>query len=212
MDITLARGTPLSSITVGQFVKLNESGSPVEFYVAKHDYETTLNGAGRTLLLRRFVHSNQIWNATQENSYATSSIDTWFNGTYKNLLDTGIQTVIGTTKFKYTISKGNNTTDILERSIFALSGTELGGSGNWVNIEGYELPISGLLRKAYQDNTTTSNQWTRSPMLSNYQYVAYYDINAVFTNQSCIAVFGARPCFTLPGTISVDSDNNIIVP
>lgn len=54
----LATGTPLSDIPEGTLVKINESGSPVEFYVAKHDYETGLNGAGRTLLVRRYCYDN----------------------------------------------------------------------------------------------------------------------------------------------------------
>ncbi len=34
----------LSTFAEGSIVKINESGSPVEFYVAKHDYESALNG------------------------------------------------------------------------------------------------------------------------------------------------------------------------
>ena len=40
----------LSSISPGNTVKLNESGSPVEFYVATHNYEKALNG-NRTMLV-----------------------------------------------------------------------------------------------------------------------------------------------------------------
>ena len=49
----------LSDMEEGALVKLKESGSPVEFYVAKHDYESELNGSGRTLLVRKDCYDNR---------------------------------------------------------------------------------------------------------------------------------------------------------
>ena len=46
-------GTPLSELTEGTIIKINENGSPVEFYLAKHSYEPTLNGEGRELVVRK---------------------------------------------------------------------------------------------------------------------------------------------------------------
>ena len=46
-------GIHLNTITPGAILYLNESGSPVPFYIAKHDYESGLNGAGRTLVVRK---------------------------------------------------------------------------------------------------------------------------------------------------------------
>ena len=43
-------GKQLSDYAEGDIVKINENGTPVEFYVAKHNYQTRLNGTGRTLL------------------------------------------------------------------------------------------------------------------------------------------------------------------
>ena len=42
-------GTSLGNLDEGAIITLNENASPVEFYVAKQDYESVLNGAGRTL-------------------------------------------------------------------------------------------------------------------------------------------------------------------
>ena len=41
--------TSLGNLDEGAIITLNESGNPVEFYLAKQDYESGLNGAGRTL-------------------------------------------------------------------------------------------------------------------------------------------------------------------
>ena len=38
-------GTSIGNIDEGTIITLNESASPVEFYVAKQDYESGLNGA-----------------------------------------------------------------------------------------------------------------------------------------------------------------------
>ena len=42
-------GTSIGNLDEGAIIALNENASPVEFYVAKQDYESGLNGAGRTL-------------------------------------------------------------------------------------------------------------------------------------------------------------------
>lgn len=41
----------LGQVSEGTIVKINENGSPVDFYVAKQNYESGLNGAGRTLVI-----------------------------------------------------------------------------------------------------------------------------------------------------------------
>lgn len=52
-------GTAIGDLDEGAIIKLNESGAPVEFYVAKHDYEPDLNGAGRTLVVRKDVYDQR---------------------------------------------------------------------------------------------------------------------------------------------------------
>ena len=41
--------TTLGSKAIGSTVKLKEGGTLVEFYVAQHNYESSLNGTGRTM-------------------------------------------------------------------------------------------------------------------------------------------------------------------
>lgn len=115
----------LSSISPGNTVKLNESGSPVEFYVAVHNYEKALNG-NRTLLVRKDCTATGAWNSLANNAYANSTIDKQLNGTYKQKLDSGAQSAIGTTSFYYTASGSTASTSVFSRSVFLLSATELG--------------------------------------------------------------------------------------
>ena len=199
-------GKKLSDYAEGDIIKIPENGTPVEFYVAKHNYESGLNGAGRTLVVRKKMYDNRIWHTSNINAYANSNIDNWFNNTYKNLFDSNIRTLINSTKFYYTPGNGNNTVDILERSIFALSLTELGGNDNYANIEGSVLPIANILK------TTGINdsQWTRSPRWTSRTtvHIGYFKY---FSEASCTSKKGSRPAFTLPSTTKFDPDTNIII-
>lgn len=202
-------GTMLSDIEEGELVKLNENGTPVDFYVAKHDYEPDLNGAGRTLLVRKDCYDNRVWEARNVNAYASSDIDAWFNGDYKNLLDPSIQTAIGTTKFRYTPGNGNWNVSTLERAIFALSLTELGQSDAEANVEGSALPIASTLRIAYHNGSATT-QWTRSPSTGNILAAWRLTSSGNISGGTVNNAFGSRPAFTLPSTIRAD-DTGLIV-
>ena len=143
-----ASGKPLGNFSEGDIIQLNEGGDPVDFYVAKHDYESGLNGAGRTLVVRKDCYDNRVWDNGNVNAYASSDLDSWFNSTYKNMLDADIRSLIGTTKIRYTPGNGNWTVSTLERSVFLLSLTELGQSHTYANTEGSALPIASTLRIA----------------------------------------------------------------
>ena len=209
VSLQLNRGTPLSQLNEGDIVKIKENGSPIEFYVAKHDYESSLNGAGRTLVVRKDVYDQRQWHSSNVNAYASSDLDSWFNSTYKNMLDADIRSLIGTTKIRYTPGNGNNTVGTLERAIFALSLTELGQSHTYANTEGSALPIASTLRIAYRNGSPTT-QWIRSPATDSTIIVWWLNTAGGASGDYCDNFFGSRPAFTLPSTTLVDSDNNII--
>lgn len=192
-----AVGIRLGDIAEGQIVKLLESGSPVEFYVAKHDYESGLNGTGRTLLVRKNCYDSRQWHSSNVNAYASSAIDSWLNGTYKNLLDADIRGVIGTTKIKYTPGNGNTTVGTLERAIFLLSVTELGKPASYANKEGTPLEIASSLRIAYMNGSACA-QWTRSTRTDRTDYVVFLNTSGGVGGGPCSNTIGSRPAFTLP--------------
>ena len=97
-DIPLSKGIPLNTITTGAILMLNESGSPVPFYIAKHDYESGLNGAERTLVVRKDCYDMRRF-SNSNNTYEGSDLDSWLCNTYLKLLDADIQAAIGMTKF-----------------------------------------------------------------------------------------------------------------
>lgn len=200
--------TTLGNKSTGSIIKLKENGTLVDFYVAKHDYESGLNGAGRTLVVRKDTYDDRVWDNGNVNAYASSDLDSWFNSTYKNMLDADIRSLIGTTKIRYTPGNGNNTVGTLERAVFALSLTELGQSHTYANTEGSALPIASTLRIAYRNGSPTT-QWTRSPYTSSTYYAWWLLSDGVIGSNRCYFSFGSRPAFTLPSSLYVSDDGSV---
>mgnify|MGYP005810653161 CR=1 FL=1 len=198
----VSSGKPLGDFSEGDIIQLNEGGVPVDFYVACHNYEQSLNGAGRTLVVRKDCYDNRVWDNGNVNAYASSDLDSWFNSTYKNMLDADIRSLIGTTKIRYTPGNGNWTVGTLERAVFALSATELGQSASWFNVEGSALHIANTLKVAYL-NGSANTQWTRSPN-TNYTYNAVYlNSGGYVSGNRCSNSRGSRPAFTLPSDFRI---------
>ena len=200
--------TTLGNKSTGSIIKLKENGTLVDFYVAKHDYESSLNGAGRTLVVRKDTYDDRVWDNGNVNAYASSDLDSWFNGTYKNMLDADIRSLIGTTKIRYTPGNGNNTVGTLERAIFALSLTELGQSHSYANTEGSALPIASTLRIAYHNGSATT-QWTRTPYTDLTGSAWWLFSGGNVNGHYCLNSFGSRPAFTLPSNLYVSDDGSV---
>lgn len=202
--------TTLGNKTAGSIVKLKESGVLVEFYIAKQDYENGLNGAGRTLLVRKNCYDNRVWHTSNVNAYASSAIDTWLNGTYKALLDADIRGVLGTTKFYYTPGNGNTTVTTLQRAVFLLSMSELAKTHSYANVEGTALPIASTLAIAYL-NGSANTQWTRSPNTNGTSSAWRLYTDGNIDSSYCSYTLGSRPAFTLPSSLSVSDDGTVSV-
>lgn len=201
---------PLGEIAVGSLVKLNENGSPVEFYVSKHDYESGLNGVGRTLLVHKDCYDLREWNGSNVNVWPGCTLFNWLNGAYLNLLDEDIRSVIGTTKYYYTPGNGNKTVTIRSDAVFQLSVTELGKTASYANAEGTALPIASTLQIAYL-NGSAVQQWTRSPVSKNTYGIYLLDSSGYVGTGYYVGTNGSRPAFTLPASLNVSDDGTILV-
>lgn len=198
----------LGSKAIGSTVKLKEGGTLVEFYVAQHNYESSLNGTGRTLVVRKDIYDLRVWHATNVNAYATCDLDKWFNSTYKALLDPVIQTDMGQTTIHYTPGNGNTTVTTIKRAVFALSVTELGGSHTYANVEGTKLPIAGTLKIA-KYNGNADVQWTRSPDTHSTVNAWCLDTYGSIGRNGCSITHGSRPAFTLSSSLMVSDDGSV---
>ena len=218
--------TTLGAVVAGGTVYIKENGVPVEFYVAGHDYNSDLNGYGRTLLLRKEVHSIGAFNkiASQSNRtvsslYTDSNLDTWFNSEYLNSLDSSIRNLIPTTKFYISVPSGGHA--IISRKVFALSVTEFGFNTEGVvyALDGPDIALGVGRAIALVDvNGVSSNYWTSSRASSgdNNSDGKVYRIFTNWGNANTQASelwgydesgywyesieLGRRPAFTLPET------------
>lgn len=200
--------TTLGNKSTGSIIKLKENGTLVDFYVAKHDYESGLNGAGRTLVVRKDCYDNRVWDNGNVNAYASSAIDSWLNSTYKNMLDADIRALIGSTKIRYTPGNGNNTMSTLDRAVFLLSAYELGKSESWFNKEGTTLPNAANYQIA-KLNGSAVVQWTRSPNTDYADGAVSLGTRGGVSYDYCSYTYGSRPAFTLPSNLYVSDDGSV---
>ena len=203
-------GTKLANMPVGSVIKLNENGGLVEFYVAKHDYENGLNGDGRTLIVRKEMHSKRRFDDAATSAYAGSELDTWLNDTYLKLLDDDIQAAIGNPTFYYTPGDGDKAVTTLTRTVFILSATELSASLQMsANVEGSTLPIASDL-KILRINGSATKQHTRTPNIKSSAYHLCIDSDgSSITMADARNNHGTRPVFTLPATVIVLADGTV---
>ena len=204
----------LGNVPVGSVIQLKEDNVLTDFYVAKHDYEFELNGFGRTLLVRKEVlYGSSAWNALdtmeiERNIYEGSTLDKKLSS-YRGGLDSSVVTAMGTTKFYYTPGETNLKKSVLQRSVFSLSGTELGFSANYLNVEGSALPIAETLKTATY-NGKAAGQHTRSPYTDS-SYGSAWVVNGagglyrIYTSEQN----NIRPTFTLPESVYINDDGTV---
>lgn len=198
----VASGKPLGDFSEGDIIQLNEGGVPVDFYAACHNYEQSLNGAGRTLVVRKDVYDHRAWHISNVNAWASCTMRSWLNGDYKALLGPEIQEAMGTTTYRYTPGNGNNTVTTRSDAVFLLSLTELGQSHTYANVEGSVLPIASILQVAYKNGSTTT-QWTRSVDTNDTRNAIYLSSDGAVYNSLCTFSDGSRPVFTLPSDFRI---------
>lgn len=189
----------LSNILEGKTVLMDEGSNVVEFIVAKHDYESELNGAGRTFLVRKRYPALMNWDSSWS-AYAQSDINTWLNGEYLNTFSSAQKEAIGSTTFYYTpgftamdFSVGSSKVSTMSKAVFLPSAHEFGGDceGNdvfgWTKNspdykynEGTSFPqAKGILESMLSaDNATITNGscrvFTRTPFLYSAEYASGY--------------------------------------
>ena len=211
-------GTPLAQLTEGTIIKINESGTPAEFYLAKHSYEPSLNGEGRELLLRKDIRSDGQYGQDQwdHELFDESDLYAWCNQSYYNLFSANVKQLIGSTKFYTGHSTGGRPTGAnnvqQEGHIFILSFAEYGFyDEDFGTYDGSALPIASAIRIASR-NGSPSYHWTRSWFPSGGTGARIWNVNAAGTPNYTIQYvpLGRRPCFTLPNTARVDAELNLI--
>ena len=188
-------------------VKIKENGVAQEFSVVRHN----AYAAGRTLLLRRYIHSERQWHTFGVNAYASCALDAWFNNEYWGTLSADIRGQIAAVSIPYTPGNGNNALSSLSRRVFAVSATELGQATTYLNAEGTALANAATLKIATSSGGNAKAQWTRSPHTGSTNYAWYLNTSGNLEFNGCAGTYGVRPAFTLPSALSVDDNGNVVI-
>ena len=207
----------LGTKAVGSIVKIKVNGASKDFIVVQQGNPNTStydsSCAGTWLLMKDIYTTSTFGN---NNSYKDSSIHTYLNGTFYNLIDSNIRAAIKQVKIPYqngtgsggSLATGSNG---LSTKVFLLSGTEVGFSGvSYMNTEGAKLSYfdSASKRVAY-NGSSAAIWWLRSPLTLNNGYVWNVVADGSYHNNWCSYSYGVRPAFVLPSTLVVSDDGTV---
>ena len=207
----------IKDLAIGDgYVYLMEGSTKVKFYALCHNYESGLNGMGRTLFCRE--------------SPAETGKGVGISSSYINKFTSVVQKWISTTKYKYqyiTWSGGYSEVLIGSANFFSLSAIELNITKSF-NIQkladGSALSAAARTRVGYIQTASNTSFWTRSqdPTCSDYHkedgdnvydYDYYYTVSgasgsSISFNKVDSSKYssGKLPCFTLPETLYIDKD------
>ena len=212
----------LGAKAVGSIVKIKVNGAAKDFIIVHQGkpssvYDDSCNG---TWLLMKDVYTTSTFG--NNNSYKDSSIHTYLNGTFYNLIDSNIRAAIKQVKIPYqngtgsggSLATGSNG---LSTKVFLLSGYEVG----WTTSDNGYFPKDGV-RLAYFGNSSSGNSkriayngssaaiwWLRSPYTSNDDGVWYVLTGGSYYGGWYGYSCGVRPALILPSTLFVSNDGTV---
>jgi hypothetical protein len=225
----------IKDLAIGDgYVYLMEGSSKVKFYTLCHNYESGLNGNGRTMFCRESPATSGTHTTSAKENYTVDGNNeaTWYKNTYAKKFSDEVRNLIGSTKYagQYAyyyshpgigVSGGTAlSSETYESSFFSISAAEVGGSSF---SDGSALSSAAISRISNIRNRYGSGIWTRSPDTSitytdetnfptSYYYASSLYISSAsgsslsISNGTYGSSYGYLPCFTLPETLYIDKD------
>lgn len=222
-------GVPVSTLSTGTIININENGAPVEYIVIQqgkpHEtiYDDSCDG---TWVLRKYIHSIRTWGEYNPgNDYKGSTIHSWLNNEFRNILYQYDDSIIKTVKIPYRNGNANGgTTDTgangLSTQIFLLAYCELFPSivSDGFRDGSFIQYFTGTYETRYTSyNGVMTEYWTRSPiyrgMSGGKQEVAIIQAsgNDGFNYGYCSSdSYGVRPAFILNPESIVSLDMTLL--
>ena len=198
----------IKDLAIGDgFVYLMEGSTKVKFYALCHNYESVLNGMGRTMFCRE--------------SPANLTLDKF---------TAAVQKWISTTSYKYqytTWSGSYSKVQTGSANFFSLSAIELNMATDYYTkglADGSALSAAARTRVGYIITASDTSFWTRSTDTRSsgyhkedgdnvYDYDYYYAVVGASGSSISFSKFdryktslATLPCFTLPETLYIDKD------
>ena len=213
--LVLTPPQPISELSVGNIVKVKESGTDVDYIIVQQGnpdatiYDVSCDG---TWLLRKDCLSNRQWDSNEMNKWQTSSIRTWLNNTFLNKLQ--IKDMITQSIIPYSQGDLSDVTYYLangsSNKVFFLSGYELGFTSSYNS----GLMLDGAKLDYFNDNTsraTSGGFWTRSIEKSMGNKIFVIDSTGVLATRVSSNGDPLRPAFIIPSDTLIDSSGNIVL-
>lgn len=223
----------IKDLAIGDgYVYLMEGNSKVKFYVLAHNYESGLNGKGRTFFCRESPATSGTHTTSKEADYRvdTNNEATWYKDIYAKKFSDEALNLIGTTKYvgmyfyayQYSLDEYRTTSSskTYESRFFSISAAELANSSY---ADGSALSSAARHRIASIRTSYGNGLWTRTPTstntYSNHQFGNHIDryANSLYISSasgSSLSTgegtygssYGYLPCFTLSEDLYIDKD------
>lgn len=192
-----------------------EFGRTSEFYIVKHNYQSDLNGEGRTLLLRKesYTTSRFDWNANSQTGtalYPNSTVSNLLtNNYYVNAFSDAVKQLVSTTNIYYCSEYDETTVGQIAKSVFLLSPYEYGytqrPSSAIRPLLGEYLSVATTARESY------SSAWSRQTFSSTDQAYFVGGSGYITNVTNKIYTYDVYPAFTIPSDTLFDSSGNIVL-
>ena len=214
----------LGTKAIGDIVKIKVNGVSKDFIVVHQGkpssvYDDSCTG---TWLLMKDIYTTSTF-SSNNNSYKDSSIHSYLNSTFYNLIDSDIRAAIKQVKIPYqngTGSGGSLATGAngLSTKVFLLSGYEVGwtpgtssDSYNCSPRDGVKLDYfgsgsGGNRKRVAYNGSSTAVWWLRSPTTDRSVTVWYVSIDGSIYDYWYSVSCGVRPAFILPSELMVSED------
>ena len=208
--------TRLGDMAVGSTVKIKVNGTVKDFIIVHQGKPSSIydDSCDGTWVLLKDVYTTRTF-GSRNNSYKDSSIHSYLNSTFYDLIDSDIRAVIKQVKIPYWYGTGRDGSlatgsNGLSTKVFLLSCYEI-GARNYYGIpnDGAELDYfkSGD-RVAYGSGGATT-WWQRSPQTGN-TYNVWFVNSAGSSNVNNYGNSnGVRPAFVLPSLLVVFNDGTV---
>ena len=214
----------LSAKGVGSVVKIKVNGTLRNFIVVHQGKPSSIYDAScdGTWLLMEDIYETRQWHSSNVNDYANSTIHSYLNSTFLNLIDANIRAQIKQAKIPYRPGSGtsqsvNSGANGLSAKIFLLSDREVGYTQSNVNQyivnDGAKLSYfqdgNGTTEKIAKLNGSATFWWLRSPRTRDSTYAWSVNSNGNANNVNCANTYGVRPALILPSTLLVSDDGSV---
>ena len=201
--------TALKNKNIGSIIKIKINGTVTDFILtnlgAPNSSYKNANGAWLT---QKNIYNDQVFNSSNNQAYAKSSIKTWLENTYLNYIEPELQAYILTPTLPIAAGVSINATTTTSK-VFLLSITETGATTK--SNDGSKLSYfsDNNSRIAYY-NGSASYWWTRSPYSLNSNGVYHVGSVGGWGSDHASSSSGVRPTFIVDSSLQVDDNGYII--